>query len=74
MSHKNIFAYTEPTQPAGFYVGYVSLNENGDDGVSLTVRSPDSTGRACGTCIIPLADLKNLSEALTEYLSSQTVI
>lgn len=36
---KNIYAYTEPTPQGGYHPGFVSLNEQDDRKIVLTVRS-----------------------------------
>ena len=60
----NIYAYTEPT-PTDGYPGYVSLNRQPDESVTLTVRSPGHGGSRAGTIPLPANVADALAAALT---------
>lgn len=59
----NLYAYTEPT-PTDGYPGYVSLNREPDESVTLTVRSPGHGGNQVGTITLPPAVLRWLASAM----------
>lgn len=60
----NLYAHTEPT-PAGGYPGYVSLNREPDESVTLTVRTPGHGGTRAGTITLPEDVAAALAAALT---------
>ena len=60
----NLYAFTEPT-PTDGYPGYVSLNREPDDSVTLTVRSPGHGGARAGTITLPEDVAAALAAALT---------
>lgn len=59
----NLCAYTEPT-PTDGYPGYVSLNREADDSITLTVRSPGHGGTQVGTITLPIRACISLASAL----------
>ena len=61
----NLYAFTEPT-PAGGYPGYVSLNREPDESVTLTVRSPGHGGNQVGTITLP-ADVQTTLGAVLKF-------
>ena len=61
---KNIFAYTNGAQVPG----YISVNEEADDRVTVTLRS---NGAQVPSCIeMPRDELANLSAGLAAYLEA----
>ena len=60
----NLYAHTEPT-PTDGYPGYVSLNREPDESVTLTVRSPGHGGNQVGTITLPADVAAALATALT---------
>lgn len=60
----NLYAHTEPT-PTDGYPGYVSLNREADESVTLTVRSPGHGGNQVGTITLPADVAAALATALT---------
>lgn len=60
----NLYAYTEAT-PTDGYPGYVSLNREPDESVTLTVRSPGNGGTQVGTVTLPEDVAAALAAALT---------
>jgi hypothetical protein len=59
----NLYAYTEPT-PTDGYPGYLSLNKQADESITLTVRSPGHGGNQVGTITVPPAVLRWLASAI----------
>lgn len=59
----NLFAFTEAT-PTDGYPGFVSLNQQPDGAITLTVRSPGDGGRQIGALTLPAEALKGLTLAL----------
>lgn len=59
----NLHAFTEPT-PTDGYPGYVSLNREPDESVTLTVRSPGHGGSQVGTITLPRGVMLALADAL----------
>lgn len=60
---KNLCAFTEIV-PTDGYPGYVSLNEEPDGSITLTVRSPGNSGRAVGCLALPADVRAELAKAL----------
>lgn len=60
----SLYAFTEPT-PTDGYPGFVSLNRQADESVTLTVRSPGHGGNQVGTITLPLHVAAALATALT---------
>ena len=60
----NLYAHTEAT-PTDGYPGYVSLNREPDESVTLTVRSPGHGGNQVGTITLPADVAAALATALT---------
>lgn len=61
---KNIFAYTNGAQVPGF----ISVNEEADDRVTVTLRS---NGAQVPSCIeMPRDELANLSASIDAYLEA----
>ncbi len=59
----NLYAYTEPT-PTDGYPGYVSLNREADESVTLTVRSPGHGGTQVGMTTLPRGVMLALADSL----------
>lgn len=59
----NLYVHTEPT-PTDGYPGYVSLNREPDDSVTLTVRSSGHGGTRAGTITLPRGVMLALADSL----------
>ena len=61
--HRNIFAWTAP----GFEPAFVSINDRGNDGITLDARGPvgpDGKGGETIQITLPLRQLAELARAL----------
>ena len=66
MQH-NIYAYTEFKYIA--YPGFISINQQYDKSVTITIRSPEAGAKSIGTITIPLDQLESLSNSITNFIN-----
>lgn len=70
MTRKNLYAFTEP---GGSYPGFVSVNDEGDGSVSVTVRSSPEGGREgpMATLKIPALDVSRLTSNQIKHMAER---
>lgn len=68
----NLFAYSEPTAPAGVFVGYVSINREPDGRITLCVREPGDGTKQATIALSPEAMEHMAAEVMAKISGEQT--